>query len=114
MKTAKEILRIFLTPPRTRVNEIEEEVIIKAMEIFANQSKWIDIKTAKPKKGAFILAYGIEEGEIKGKSKDMQVGVIEWMDGFGYLSADSTSMYMINITHWMPLPEEPKLKFKQL
>ena len=68
-------------------------------------SEWISVKDELPKKNTDVLIY---RGQFIGDliSVYTYIGNNEWEDGYGYWSrADDEG-----ITHWMPLPEPPKVK----
>jgi hypothetical protein len=95
MKTAEEVLRKHIPSPNNEGEKNDDSHILKAMEEYSSQDKWIGVEDRLPTKedadeNGHVLAYVKEhEGEWMFKM------TINWnqVEGVG--------------THWMPLPTPP-------
>ena len=67
-------------------------------------SKWISVEDDKPKKNGYYFCYHMTS-EISGKKK-WEIQKLYWEDGIWLLRFNSFKTVM-NVTHWMPLPEPP-------
>lgn len=69
--------------------------------------EWINIKKEKPIDRQRVLAYCIAKYQIKDEWDDFEIQVAYIEGGQWYLdSKDLDEVHLI--THWMPLPNEPK------
>jgi hypothetical protein len=70
-----------------------------------HQSEWISVEDRLPDKGQEVLAY---RGDFNGDMMNTYtyLGRKNWEDDYGYRG----STVHEGITHWMPLPEPPKMK----
>ena len=70
-----------------------------AMEIYANQYKWICVDSA-PKDGTKIIGYDPNTEETY---------IVWWNKSMGYGCWNySGNQYIPKISHWQPLPNPPK------
>jgi hypothetical protein len=70
--------------------------------------KWQSIETA-PKDGTSVLVYGFWEGELHGQDDERDVWKAHFvLDEWFVDGGEFYSQHVIDPTHWMPLPEEPK------
>jgi len=69
---------------------------------------WQPIETA-PKDGTSVLLYGIWSGEVHGH--DNEYSILQASFSFKYWLVEGGEYYcayVLNPTHWMPLPAPPK------
>ena len=73
-------------------------------------SEWISVEDRLPELGQNVIAVGTWYGEICGMGESEYMGIGEW-SGAGYVSIDSDtySTDIVEVTHWMPIPEHPTL-----
>jgi hypothetical protein len=70
--------------------------------------KWIDIKDGEPDVGQYVIAIGTWYGEISGAGSNDYMGIGTWKsDGYVSIDSDAYSTDIVDVTHWMPLPEWP-------
>lgn len=69
------------------------------------KQEWISIADRLPDKGQEVLAY---RGDFNGDMMNTYtyLGSGNWQDDYGYRGSAEHD----GITHWMPLPEPPKMK----
>ena len=60
--------------------------------------KWISVKDRMPEDGQEVIVYSPDE--------DVQSGVCYFED-YGFQGDCNLRSILVNITHWMPLPEPP-------
>ena len=72
---------------------------------YRKQSEWISVKDRLPERGQAVLCY---RGDFRGDMMNTYVylGSGNWEDDYGYRGTAEHE----GITHWMPLPEPPKMK----
>jgi hypothetical protein len=69
---------------------------------YRKQSEWISVEERLPERSTRVLAYSKKYNEV---NVYYYGGADEWWDNDGWASAK-----YYEITHWMPLPEAPKMK----
>lgn len=81
----------------------KSEWFIKADDLFAaptvNPYKWISVKDRLPEENINVLIYRRNMMNVY-----TYLGHGEWEDDYGYWTRTEDD----GITHWMPLPDEPK------
>ena len=98
MKTAKEILQGFVN--KQKEVHLDYATVLQAMELYANQDKWISVNDRLP------------EHRVMGISVDVIVfdGKDVFQDCYDYeFNNWCKNKYKSIVTHWMPLPEPPKV-----
>lgn len=70
-------------------------------------SEWIDINERKPNNGQNVIAVGTWYGEISGRGESDYMGIGKWNGDYVSIDSDAYSTDIVDITHWMPLPEWP-------
>ncbi len=107
MKTKVEILKKHMAViycGATRFDFLDEDelpLILKAMEEYANQSKWISVKDKSiPIDGKEYLTININQGNI--------ISLVCWDNVHKYLISKGKYVGINAGTHWQPLPEPPK------
>jgi len=99
MKTKEEILAKLINDEGLKTWEAHTDkfnrmIAFKAMEEYANQSKWLSVDdAAKPKKFKNVLVLG-----------DKKTIAIEFIDSSGAFD-DYQMIEGEKITHWQPLPD---------
>ena len=69
---------------------------------------WQPIETA-PKDGTSVLVYGFWEGELNLQDDERDVWKAHFFwDQWCVDGGEYYSQYVVDPTHWMPLPEGPK------
>lgn len=83
------------------VTLIEADKILDVLQGYRKQ-EWISVEDRLPEESTNVLAYSTKYNEIIFL---YYCGEDEWEDEKGFASAK-----YYGITHWMPLPEPPKMK----
>jgi hypothetical protein len=72
-------------------------------------SEWISVKENLPNVGQNVIAFGTWYGEIHGQGESGYTGIGTWMaSGYVKIDSDTYCTDIVDVTHWMPLPEAPK------
>ncbi len=71
------------------------------------KAEWIKIEDKTPLNGSNVIAVGTWYGEINGQREDGYMGIGKWRETYVAIESDTYSTDIINVTHWMPLPEHP-------
>lgn len=83
-------------------DEKRREAIGMAIAALREQPQWISVEERLPEKGVFVLFHYAKNGNPTSFAKNtMAVGRYE----YGMFLVEGCS---VCITHWMPLPEQPK------
>ena len=83
-------------------NEYSAKAILKAMEEYANQDKWISIENELPYYNQYVLV-SLKSGTI------LKVQFLLEMNGsFFKYGERKISVGSNQVTHWQPLPAPPK------
>ena len=69
--------------------------------------KWIRIEDEQPNVGQNVIAVGTWVGEISGRGESEYMGIGEWTGNYVKIDSDTYSTNIMDITHWMPIPEHP-------
>ncbi len=69
--------------------------------------EWIDINEKKPDVKQNVIAVGTWWGEINGVGEEGYMGIGAWSGHSVSIDSDTYSTEIIDVTHWMPLPEWP-------
>lgn len=87
-------------------SEVDKEVLAKMIyNAGYRKQEWISVEDRLPDKWQEVLAYrGDFNGDMMNTYKYLGSG--NWQDDYGY----RVSAEYEGITHWMPLPEPPKMK----
>ncbi len=72
------------------------------------QDKWISVKDRLPENGNGVLV-----GRFNKRSKFYSIGIDNYM-GYGKWWDKDYNEEVWSITHWMPLPEEPKIEMQEV
>ena len=70
--------------------------------------EWINIKEQQPSEGQNVIAVGTWCGEITGMGETEYMGIGEWNYNRVSIDSDTYSTDIVDVTHWMPLPEYPQ------
>ena len=69
--------------------------------------KWVKIEDQEPAPNQNIIAVGTCFGEITGVGESEYMGIGRW-DGLQvHIDSDTYSTEIVEVTHWMPLPNWP-------
>lgn len=82
------------------------KAIVNLQEALAKaKSEWISVEDRLPERKQVVLCY---RGDFRGDMMNTYVylGSGNWEDDYGYRGTSEHE----GITHWMPLPEPPKMK----
>ena len=71
-------------------------------------SEWISVKDELPKYEQNVIAIGTWYGEINGRGESEYIGIGTWQGDLVSIDSDTYSTEIIEVTHWMPLPDYPK------
>jgi len=71
------------------------------------KAEWIKIEDKTPLNGSNVIAVGTWSGEITGLGEDEYMGIGVWGGGCVEIDSDTYSTTIVDVTHWMPLPEHP-------
>ena len=73
--------------------------------------RWIPVSEKLPHKGQQVYVIGYREAELYPASEELSVGLVYWNTAQSSRCSDTCfySFGYTNITHWMPIPELPKL-----
>jgi len=70
---------------------------------------WIAIKDKHPNVDQNVIALGTWYGEINGRGESEYMGIGSWNAGeYVDIDTDVYTTWIIEVTHWMPLPEYPE------
>lgn len=69
--------------------------------------EWTDIDISEPKIGQNVIAVGTWVGEINNEGEDGYMGIGAWTGNYVEIDSDTYYTWIINVTHWAPLPEYP-------
>ena len=69
--------------------------------------KWINVDERTPNHTQNVIAIGTWNGEISGVGEEEYIGIGSWINGTVFIDSDTYSTSIIDVTHWMPLPEAP-------
>jgi hypothetical protein len=70
--------------------------------------EWIKINDREPRDKQNVIAVGTWCGEINGIGEDDFMCIGEWHNGVVEVDSDTYATTIIDVTHWMPLPDFPK------
>lgn len=71
--------------------------------------KWIDVKDRLPAHGKFVLAVTAPGSMSVGRNAVVAEYIHPPMESYGvFVMANANRCDILNITHWMPLPEPPE------
>lgn len=105
-KTAKEILQGFAN--RQKEVHLTYDVVLQAMEEYANQSKWIDVKEQLPEKSIDCNCV-MKNGNVVTCSFDANTKHFNRYKN--NIDGDRCKNYIYTaVTHWQPLPTAPPTK----
>lgn len=102
MKTAETVLEevcnehSYSNFPEAAINGAGERMAIEAMNIFANQSKWVSVETP-PKEGQSVFFW--YESRSYGAGK---------YEGGAFVPRIRGLFFKDPVTYWMPVTEPPK------
>lgn len=86
---------------------LTEEQEFQIFGTIPTSMRWHPIETAPNQ--ISVLVYGTWAGEINGPDKQPNIWMAELDNGQWVIhGGDYYSSYVLNPTHWMPLPEPPK------
>ncbi len=104
MKTALDILHKYFHHFKS---ERTRDIVVKAMETYANQSKWISVEDRLPEVDIPVLC--LQSSGFEHKIWEQMILIY---DGINFVDIDELTLeisegYYLNITHWQYLPEKP-------
>lgn len=71
-------------------------------------SEWIKTEDREPEIGQNVIACGAWCGEISGIGESDYMGLGEWKgNNVVSIDSDTYSTDIIDVHHWMPIPEHP-------
>lgn len=71
---------------------------------------WVSVSDRLPNNGQNVIAIGTWYGEISGRGASEYTGIGTWEGNRVSIDSDTYSTEIIDVTHWQPLPNAPKLK----
>lgn len=80
----------------------QRKAVIQRLGEFEDRAKWVDIKDRLPEVDTEVLAY-------VGKYNSIQIMSLDKNNRWWDYEANAVEEYW-RITHWMPLPQPPKMK----
>ena len=69
--------------------------------------EWIKAEDMFPSDGQNVIAVGTWSGEINGRGESGYMGIGTWEGSYVSIDSDTYATWIVDVTHWMPLPEYP-------